>query len=297
MKPSFSFALKNWKRIGCLTGIVFLLLVPGGFWIAGSLLYAPYRKVVGQLPPDLQGRSLTFDSQSGARLQGWFLPGKPKRGAVLLLHGVHATRLAVLNRARFLKQAGYAVLLFDFQAHGESSGDQITFGWRESQDAQTALTLLRKLAPGEKAGVIGVSMGGAAALLASPRLEVEAIVLEMVYPDIETAVSNRLTMRLGSWAAILTPGLTLQLKPRLGIAPESLCPLRKLHDVTVPKLILAGTNDAHTTIAESRHMFQTAAEPKQYWEVTGAAHVDLYNFAPAQYETRVGTFLAQNLRS
>lgn len=296
MKPSFSFALKNWKRIGCLTGIVFLLLVSGGFWIAGSLLCTPYRRVVGQLPADLQGRSVAFQSQSGARLRGWFLPGKPKQGAVLLLHGIHATRTAMLNRGRFLNQAGYAVFLFDFQAHGESSGDRITFGWRESQDAQTALTLLRELAPGEKVGVIGVSMGGAAALLASPRLEVDALVLEMVYPDIETAVSNRLTMRLGNWAAVLTPGLTLQLKPRLGVSPESLCPLRQLHDVTAPKLIIAGTNDLHTTIAESRHMFQTAAEPKQYWEVSGAAHVDLYNFATIEYETRVGAFLATYLR-
>ncbi len=54
-------------------------------------------------------------------------------------------------------------------------------------------------------------MGGAAAILASPPLQADAFVLEMVYPTIDDAVTNRLTMRLGSWARVWTPLLVLQL--------------------------------------------------------------------------------------
>lgn len=42
-------------------------------------------------------------------------------------------------------------------------------------------------------------MGGAATLLASPPLDVNALVLEMVYPNINQAVSNRLSMRVGAY--------------------------------------------------------------------------------------------------
>ena len=121
----------------------------------------------------------------------------------------------MLDRACFLNQAGYSVLLFDFQAHGESTRDHITFGYLESKDAQAAVGLIHTLAPDEKAGLIGVSMGGAAALLAEPKSDVQALVLEEVYPRINQAITNRLTMRLGGWAKILTPILSLQLKPRL----------------------------------------------------------------------------------
>ncbi len=96
-------------------------------------------------------------------------------------------------------------LLFDFQAHGESTGERITFGYLESKDAQAAVNFLHTNLPEEKLGLIGVSMGGAATLLATPPLEVNAMVLEMVYPTIEQAITARLTIRLGKWASILSP--------------------------------------------------------------------------------------------
>ena len=143
--------------------------------------------------------------RSGSTIHGWFIPGQKGAGAIVLMHGVRANRLAMVGRARFLSRAGYTVLLFDFQAHGESPGAHITFGYLERRDAVAAVRFMRANAPGEKVGVIGVSMGGAAALLATPPLEVDAMVLEMVYPTIDQAVSNRLTMRLVGWARVLTP--------------------------------------------------------------------------------------------
>lgn len=42
-------------------------------------------------------------------------------------------------------------------------------------------------APGEKIGAIGQSLGGAAALLCPRPLQVDALVIEAVYPDIDGA--------------------------------------------------------------------------------------------------------------
>src|SRR6185503_17073403 len=119
-----------------------------GFLLAGSILSSPSRQAVGNLPSDLAGRSVEFTSASGATIHGWFIPGQKGIGAIALMHGVRGSRLAMLDRARFLSRAGYAVLLFDFQAHGESSGEHITFGFRESKDAQAAISFLRANAPG-----------------------------------------------------------------------------------------------------------------------------------------------------
>ena len=250
---------------------------------------------IGVPPDDLAARTVQFQSQSGANIQGWFIPGQKGGGAIVLMHGVRADRRSMLERARFLCREGYSVLLFDFQAHGESSGEHITFGYLESRDAQAAVEFLRANAPDERIGVIGVSMGGAATLLASPRLEVDAMVLEMVYPSINEAVSNRLTMRLGPWARILTPFLTWQLKPRLGINAGALSPLDKVSEIAVPKLFVVGAEDQHTTLAESQRMFRAAAEPKELWIVEGARHTDLYAAKKEEYEQRVLSFFKREL--
>jgi fermentation-respiration switch protein FrsA (DUF1100 family) len=211
------------------------------------------------------------------------------------MHGVRANRLSMLDRARFLSHADYSILLFDFQAHGESTGEHITFGYLESMDAQAAVSFLRSNAPDEKIGVIGVSLGGAAALLASPPLDVNAMVLEMVYPTINQAISNRLTMRLGGWASSLTPLLSWQFKPRLRIDTEVLRPIDHIGKINSPKLLIVGAEDQHTTLDESSRMFEAASEPKELWVVNGAKHVDLYTLGKKEYEQHVLGFFGKYL--
>lgn len=266
-------------------------------WLAGSALSAPANQTIGDLPSDLAGSRVQFSSASGSTLHGWLIPGKKGAGAIILMHGVRANRLSMLDRARFLSSADYSVLLFDFQAHGESTGEHITFGYLESRDAQAAVSFIRANAPDEKIGVIGVSMGGAASLLASPPLDVNAMVLEMVYPTIDEAISNRLTMRLGGWAGSLTPLLSWQFKLRLGIDADVLRPISHIRKISSPKLLIAGAEDQHTTLDESRRLFDAASEPKEMWVVNGAKHVDLYAAAEKEYEQHVADFFGRNLRT
>ena len=264
-------------------------------WIAGSALSAPARALVGNLPSDLIGTSVEFPSASGATPHGWLIPGQRGKGAVVLMHGVRANRLSMIDRARFLARAGYTVLLFDFQAHGESSGNHITFGYRESMDAQSAAMYLRANAPGERVGVIGVSMGGAAAVLTSPPLEVKAMVLEMVYPTADQAISNRLTSRFGIAGKLLVPLLAWQLRPRLGVSANELRPIDKVGQLSAAKLFIAGSEDKYTPLNESRQLFAAAQNPKEFWIVNGAGHEDLYRIESREYERRVLDFFSRYL--
>jgi len=265
------------------------------WWIAGSVLTAPARAAIGELPGDLKGSDVRLPSGSGASLRGWFVPGVAGHGAVVLMHGVRANRLSMLARARMLHSAGFSVLLCDFQAHGESTGDRITFGYVESRDARAEVRFVRQRMPAEKVGVIGMSLGGASAVLAAPPLDADAMVLESVYPTIHDAVSDRLHARVGPLAVVLTPLLTVQLRMRLGIGEEQLRPIDHVAALRIPKLFIAGTADRSTTILESERLFQAAAEPKELWEVRGAGHQDLYGFAGAEYRVRVVRFLQAGL--
>lgn len=232
-------------------------------------------------------------------LRGWLMPGIPGAGSVVLLHGVGANRTAMIGRAHFLHSAGYTVLAPDFQAHGESPGEHITFGAREALDAAASVRFLRAAAPGERIGVIGVSMGGAAALLGPAPLDVDVLVLESVYPTFHEAVRDRYRVWLGPFGFLARPlahALIYVVGPRIGVSENALRPIARIGEFREPILLIAGSDDRYTPIAESRALFEQITSPKQFWEVSGASHEDLHAFAPAAYERLVGGFLARHLR-
>jgi uncharacterized protein len=270
--------------------IVALVVLSGSWLLAGPMMESANRHVA-PLPADLHGRAVQFHSASGAELKGWFIQGSSGKGAVVLLHGVRADRSDMYARARFLAASGYAVLMFDFQAHGESIAPYITFGFLESRDATAAVEFVRKAAPGERVAVIGLSMGGAAAVLADPPLPVDAMVLEEIYPTIEDALANRLREQYGPHGGALVALFTWQMPLRLGFGPAALRPIDHIGSVRVPKPMIAGAADLHITLAESDRLFARAAEPKEYWVVPGAGHEDIHKLQGNAYETRVLTFL------
>lgn len=263
---------------------------------AGETLSRPVRPVIGPPPAELHSESVRIGHGEGEYLAGWQVHGRPGAGAILLLHGVRSDRRQMVQRAGFLRRLGYSVLLVDLPAHGESSGDRITFGAREALGVKTALAYLAREKPGEPVGIIGVSLGAASAVLAGPNPRVHAMVLESMYPTIDDAVANRLKHYLGSAGALLAPLLLWQLPLRTGIDSEQLRPIDGIASLQAPVFVVSGSEDWHTTEAETHRIFDAAAEPWQLWIVEGAAHVDLHNFARDAYEKRVAAFLDQHLK-
>lgn len=288
------FLQRRWK-------IIFRLLLAGLFlgllaaWIVGGLLCASANHTVA-LPKDLAVEPVSFPSKSGATISGWLLAGETNRGVIVLQHGIRADKSTLVERAKFLSRAGYAVLLFDFQAHGESPGHVITLGFLESRDSQAAVEFAKSKFPGKPIAVIGVSLGAAAAALANPPLDVQALVLEMMFPTVEQATKDRIEMRLGSLGRCLSPLLTTQIPFRAGCRVEDLSPIKSVAKITVPKLFLAGTADRETKFAEAQAIFTNAAEPKVFMAFEGARHQDLNHFAPEQYQKLVLDFLATYLK-
>ena len=265
------------------------------WFIAGALVAASPR-LVGKPPADLNAVAFEIASDSGATIAGWCTAPADCQGVVVLLHGIRGSRLSMLARARLLHAEGFATVMIDLQAHGESSGDSITVGYLEKYDVQAAVAFARDQYPGQPIGVIGVSLGGAAAVLAAP-LGVDALVIESVYPDVDAAIHNRVAARLGPLSALPSELLLCQLQPRLGISRAELRPIDQLPNVACPLLVASGTADRHTTVWETQAMFDAACEPKELWLVDGAEHVDLLGAADAKYKQRVVGFLKRHCKS
>jgi pimeloyl-ACP methyl ester carboxylesterase len=137
--------------------------------------------------------------------------------------------------------------------------------------------------------VIGVSLGGAAALLgADGPLPADAMVLQGVYPDIRTAIVNRLD-RIGSHplAQLGEPVLSYQSWLRYGIAPDRIAPVEGLRRYRGTVLIIGGAEDRSTRIADSRALYEAAPGSKALWLVEGADHVETSTLWNDDYRARV----------
>ena len=198
----------------------------------------------------------------------------------------------MLARAQLLHEHGYAVLLYDARGHGESEGTLVSFGWFETSDLLGALDWLRNEGFTEF-GCIGASQGGATIALAASQLkQVRWVVLESVYPTLANAVDRRFrsTLHLPAWLAGLF--MVPLAESRLGVSINEIRPANTIAELPCPVLVTSGDQDNYTKPDDARELFSRTHEPRSFWLVPGAGHVDLYGYAKQDYERHLLSFIA-----
>lgn len=190
---------KRWLAGGLLIAVIGL----GASWILGTLIVSATPSAVAA--STLPARDLRLPGGDGVTLAATYRPGaRNDAPGVLLLHGNGASRAQFADEALSLAAMGYAVLTIDFRGHGESTARPHSFGWHEADDAAVAFRWLKRQQNGASVAVVGISLGGAAALLGRDGpLPADALVLQAVYPDIRRAIRNRIATITGRWIATL----------------------------------------------------------------------------------------------
>lgn len=284
--PHVTGLRRRWLR-WFLTGAAVVALGAAGsaWWLANTFVGSANHPV--PMPADFAAVTVSIPGDGHAIAGSWRDLG-PATPVVLLLHGMRGDRRSTVPRARLLVDAGFSVLLIDTQAHGETPGERITLGWRESADVRAAFDWLRALEPARRIGIVGVSLGGASVLIGEPPVRVDALVLEAVHARLDSAIENRV-------GPVMAPLLLAQIGPRLQVPVERLDPVRHIASIDAPVLIVGGALDEYTPERETRELFAAAREPKELWIVAGAAHEDFSRADAAGYRDRVIGFLRRNL--
>ncbi len=280
-----------------ILGIAFIILFGITIsWFVASQLIAPALRSVDSGGTNLTFQNIKIESNSGSTLAAWHIRSDKPQGVIVLLHGIRENRESMLNRAELLYAEGYSLVLIDFQSHGESYGRHITMGRLEKHDVTAAIRYARKQHPGEAIGLIGVSLGGASAVFASP-LDIDALVIESVYSNLPTAVKNRVTQQLGALSWLPVEILLALFKFHLGFSASELSPVEMIMNVDCPVFIISGKKDLRTTLEETNILFSLAKEPKQLWLVDDTAHVDIINAKPDKYRELIVDFFGRYLKS
>jgi alpha-beta hydrolase superfamily lysophospholipase len=279
-------------RLAIGAAAALLLVVLGASWFLASKIAAGHASAVVQVAPPAEPVRLT--ARDGIAIAGTYWPGRrPDAPAVLLLHGVGASRNQTAPMAEMLAAQGYAALAIDLRGHGESTITDHSYGLDEGLDARAAFDWLKAKQRGARTGVIGISLGGAAALIGRDgAVPADALVLVAVFPDIRAAIHNRMVAVLGPMGGTLAePLLSFQSLPRYGVWPGRIAPLATIRDFRAPVFVIGGAKDRYTPPAETRALFEAAPDRRGLWLVPGLSHGEVSNLHDAEWAHRVGGFL------
>jgi fermentation-respiration switch protein FrsA (DUF1100 family) len=273
---------------------VTVVAVLGFSYCSAYLLTHPWRVPITRSPADygLKYEEVDFKSPDGLVLSGWYIPSS--NGAVIILcHGLFDNRTGMLDEAAMLSKHGYGALLFDFRAHGESMGEVTTYGYKEAEDIIGALAFLRNERGVERIGVLGMSMGAAAAIRAaalSP--EIKAVVAVSPYADFGEVARGWipakvpyfpfgfLIIKFGEW--------------QIGVKLSDIKPIDDVASVSPrPVFIIHGLDDDVVPSEHASRLHNAALEPKDLWLIPSAGHI--ISIQTEGFEERVINFLDEAL--
>jgi alpha-beta hydrolase superfamily lysophospholipase len=253
-------------------------------------------------------QDVRFLSHDGITISGWYIQQPHRAPAIILCHPWRHDCTYLVRLAEHFYRRGYHVLLFDFRAHGRSAGRYTTGGDLESRDVSAALDFLCQQPDviSQRIGILGYSMGAAAALLAaSYRPEIAAVVADSSYAQLDTILAGWIQecfarQGLGLVAKTLTQWM-LRAFERYASCSLHVSPAIAAQQIVASGrhvMIIHGLNDTLVSPEHAHAIAACAASDKlTLWLVDGADHCG----APAgnlrAYLKRVDAFLDACLRA
>jgi pimeloyl-ACP methyl ester carboxylesterase len=286
-----------WTILSVVSLIIVMAAV--GWWGSGLILY-PMRMSAMSIFPEQFGlpyEKVSFQTQDGLTLKGWFLPSQTGDERTLLMcHGWGDNKGELLEKTHFLNStAGFNLLYFDNRSHGESDGDITTVGCLEVIDFKAAMAYLREHRPQclRRLGVFGLSMGAAVAAMSVPEHpEVKAVVMESPFTN------YRQVVRRWAWNNLRLPYFPMMmivlwfLRLRVGRDDvDTYSPIRFVARLSPrPVFVIGGLDDRLMTPKDVRTLYAAVKDPKELWMIPGARHGKCREVAGAEYDQRVVEF-------
>ena len=245
-----------------------------------------------------QHRDVYMTSFDGLKLHATYFPAIENtdiKKAVICFHGYTGEGLSnhVAIADYFLKH-GYAMLLPDARAHGESEGEYIGFGCLDRKDALGWIKwLIGECGEDVKIMLHGTSMGGATVLMTSGLklpANVRGIVSDCGFTspkEVFTYVLNSM-YHLPAFPAI--QGADLLNKKLAGYGMDECNAKYEVQKADVPILFIHGSADTFVPCSMCHEIYDNCRSPKRTLIVEGAAHAESYYKEMGTYEKALDEF-------
>ncbi len=279
MKPA-GRTLIRWVR-----SLTIALVVSIVFWTLAIMIFEEkfifFPAVYPEGMYESEGRALQpedhwFTTEDGLNLHGWFLRSKDSLGTILMFHG-NAGNLSHRGEIlRRLRSTGLNVFIFDYRGYGKSGGSPNEEG--VYADGRAAAQYIKGIAGvnHRRLFYLGSSLGGAVAIDVATHQSPAGMILESTFSSAKDV------------AASAYPFLPARYLLRTHFDSES--KIRTLH---IPLLFFHGTDDSIIPYRLGRKLFEAANPPKQFIDIPGAGHNDMFWVGGSAYLNQIRAFCLQ----
>ena len=244
------------------------------YFYQGSFVYYPERQLVAT--PEQFGlhyEPVSFNTQDGIALSGWYVPAKNERAVVLFFHGNAGNMshrmlsLQVFNRLRL------STLIFDYRGYGRSAGRPDEIGTYRDAEAAWRFLIENRGVPPSQILLFGRSLGGAIAAYVASRYAPRALIIDSAFTSVPDL------------AARFYPFMPVRWLTRFHYTTRDY-----LRRVSCPVLVVHSREDDIVPLEHGRVLFETARPPKDFFEINGT-HNDTLLVTGRRYESGIDRFL------
>ncbi len=206
-----------------------------------------------------------------------YFPQNPGKRWVILVHGYGRDQRYVRDYVGAYLEKGYQVLTPDLCASGESEGNYITMGVKESGEVALWAAKIKEYDPAADIVLHGVSMGAATVLMAAGREGVPglvAVIEDCGYTSAYAMFSNQLGVIFGLPEFPIMACVDVVSGMKTGAKVSDAAPLKAAPHIKVPVLFIHGAADTLVPPAMMEKLFAACRTKKKKLVVEGAGHGD-----------------------
>ena len=242
------------------------------------------RELVYRHKLPIQPQDVTFTSDDGSQLHGWYfgpMNSEEPRAVIVQFHG-NAQNLTTHFLSLYEAPArDVAYFVFDYKGYGRSEGSPSPAG--VIKDGTAAIRWMHQKHPDKPLIVFAQSLGGAIAFRAVNKIKNEVpislMIVDSTFYDYKAAAQ---TMFKQSF-------FTYLFSPLAGAMVDNTeSPINDIPQISpIPLIVVHGTKDRVLNESLGKKVFELAREPKEFWSIPDGQHIDFMFREDGKYGEKV----------
>ena len=262
---------------------VLLTLAAFFYFYQKKIVFYPTRDIV--ITPEelsLAYEEVYLDVEDGDRIHGWYFPAAPSPATdcdsiktVLFCHGNAGNISHRFETITYLAELGVNQLIFDYRGYGRSSGSPSEANvYADATAAYRWLLDKKGTKPGDVV-IFGRSLGGAVAIELASRVDCSGLIVESSFTS---------AMDMGK---LMFPFVPVKLLLRVKFDS-----VNKISTCGCPVIVAHSPEDDLIPFRMGQELFERAAQPKQFVQLSGGHNERLY-FNDPLYRTALVNLLCK----